>query len=88
MPKWAARLFLEITDIRVERVQDISEDDAKAEGVSTLPYVMPYDCEPKFAESIPVWRFRGLWNRINAKRGYGWDSNLWCWVIEFRRTNV
>lgn len=80
MPKWAARLWLEITDIRVERVQDISEDDARAEGVINDPVVPWVD--------QPITWFSRLWNSINEKRSYGWDVNPWVWVVTFRVVNA
>jgi len=79
MPRWASRITLEITGVRVERVQDISEEDARAEGVSET-CVLPGD-RGSFIPSFGM-----LWEQINAKRGYGWDVNPWVWVIEFRRT--
>ena len=74
MPRWASRITLKIVSVRVERVQEISEKDALAEGVDdgTGPPIKPRD------------RFSRLWNSINAKRA-PWDSNPWVWVIEFRR---
>jgi hypothetical protein len=78
MPRWMSRITLEITDVRVERVQDISEADAQAEGMTErtrLPGV-----EPLYAMT-----FAKLWDSINAKRGYGWDANPWVWVVEFKR---
>lgn len=88
MPREACRIKLRITDIRVERLQDISEDDAKAEGVSD-----PYDYQnPEYYEQphmrgleINKSAFAGLWDSLNVKRGYGWDTNPWVWVIEFER---
>lgn len=73
MPRWASRITLEITDIRVERVQDITYIDAKAEGVE---YEKGYT-DPREA-------FATLWNSINAKRDYGWAMNPWVWIIEFK----
>ena len=78
MPHWASRILLEITNIRVKRVQEISEADAKAEGAEP-EIVLPGDATSYVAG------FYWLWDRINFKRGYGWEKNPWCWVIEFRR---
>jgi hypothetical protein len=78
MPRWASRLTLEITEVRVQRLQEISEEDAKAEGVIARgpgsPTLRPHQRD-----------FRALWNDINSKRGYGWDSNPWVWAISFKR---
>jgi hypothetical protein len=90
MPRWASRITLEITDVQVETVQGISEDDAFAEGIR-LP-VSP-DKKPLLmvtgSRPIREWTARAyfaeLWDRINAKRGYGWDKNPWTWVIKFNR---
>lgn len=82
MPKWAARLWLEITEIGVQRVQEISEADASAEGCPGLAFLPG----PDGADGIaPRERFRELWDRINAERGYDWESNPWVWVVKFRR---
>lgn len=74
MPRWVSRVLLEITNVRVERLQDISNDDALAEGINR-----PIDAR------YPVDEFRALWDSINAARGFGWDVNPWVWVVEFRR---
>jgi len=90
MPRWAARLFLKITDVRVERVQDISLADVLAEGteIGAIPWE---DCRgnvyPEQDEYATLENFIVLWDSINSKRGYPWESNPWCWVIEFEVTN-
>ena len=78
MPRWASRITLEITEVRVERVQEITEEDAIKEGIS--PEEHPFDAPPAM-------RFAILWDSINAKRGYSWESNCWVWVLSFRRLN-
>lgn len=70
MPRWASRIDLEITAVRVERLQDISEPDAKAEGV-----------DPQFL--LARTGFVSLWESINGTAS--WDENPWVWVIEFKR---
>lgn len=85
MPRSASRITLEIIRVRVERVQDISEDDAKAEGVfpwttNTLRMSDPDAKGPLFR---PAFTF--LWDSINAQRGFGWDMNPYVWVIKFKR---
>ena len=79
MPRWASRIDLEVTGVRVERVQDISEEDAKAEGVKPMTWLNHPDTTPAYRVM-----FEPLWNSIYAKRGYSWDSNPWVWVIEFK----
>lgn len=75
MPRWASRITLEIVNIHAERLQDISKDDARAEG---FPY-------PLYGTgSDPILWFLRLWDSINAKRGYPWKSNPWVWAIDFR----
>ena len=81
MPRWASRITLEITGVRVERVQDISEEDAVAEGCDYLAKVgLGY----MHAYPIVLRNFHFLWDSINAKRGYGWDVNPWDWALTFK----
>jgi len=81
MPRWASRIQLRVLSVRLERLQDMSAEDAFAEGVR-CDCMNPEAC-PNSAMLIP--KFRELWNSINAKRGYSWDSNPWVWVVEFER---
>lgn len=79
MPRWASRITLEITNIKVERAQDITDTDALREGV---------DRTNTSITSIPgyaVQRFKALWDSIYKDWGYGWDSNPWVWVIKFKK---
>jgi hypothetical protein len=84
MPREASRILLEVTAVRVERLQDISVPDALREGIecddaeerAMIEAIGDGDDRHKEA-------FANLWDSINAKRGYGWDSNPWVWVVEF-----
>lgn len=90
MPRWASRLTLTVTDVRVQRVQDISETDAMAEGVE--------HSQDRSRGNVIGWRdylerggkcgtargsFQSLWNSLNAQRGYGWDANPWVAAYTF-----
>jgi hypothetical protein len=87
MPRWASRITLEITDVRVQRVQEISEADATAEGVTLgEPMRGLVNGEPGDIRVYdPRMAFSFLWDSINAKRGYGWAANPWVWCLTFRR---
>jgi len=82
MPRWASRITLEITDVRVERVQEISEDDVLAEGCGLRPWYLNASGYPEGPRTAG---FAELWDSINAKRGYPWEDNPWVWVVEFER---
>lgn len=90
MKRADARLLLEVTDVRVERLQDISEADAKAEGVDDGPgrghHLYP---SPRAARSSLGHRavFAELWDQINGERA-AWASNPWVWVVSFKRVDV
>jgi hypothetical protein len=81
MPKEAARIFLKVTDVRVERLQDITEEDAITEGMSKTLVDGVVFISAKG-------NFHVLWDSLNIKRGYGWEDNPWVWVIEFERVDV
>ena len=81
MPRWASRITLEITAVRVERLQDISEADAQAEGC-------PIECmtptgDDSGSSIYGPGGYMALWNDINGPRS--WDANPWVWVVEFKR---
>lgn len=75
MPRWACRLVLEVTAVRVERLQSITAADAHAEGLAVVEGERPEQTLARFAEG---------WDAINGARGFGWDANPWVWVIEYR----
>lgn len=89
MPKEAARFVYQYTSIRVERVQDISEEDAIAEGVvknadGYFSVAMPEDHAAKSVScNSAVGAYQVLFDHINLKRGFGWDSNPWVWVLGY-----
>ena len=86
MPRTAARLFLKVKDIRVERLQDITEEDTKAEGVlwNRARKLNELEKSNNIIDNAKA-LFMHLWGSINSKRGYGWDLNPWVWVVEFER---
>ncbi|AFQ50409.1 hypothetical protein [Burkholderia cepacia] len=84
MPRWASRITLKITGVRVERLQHISETDARAEGVTIEEHLARGYCAG--ADRPPSIRaYRDLWDGLNAARGHGWEANPWVWVVEFQR---
>lgn len=82
MPRAASRITLEITGVRVERLQDISEADALAEG--TPADLLPMDVSRMpYPSSIEVGRYAALWESINGPDS--WAANPWVWVVDFKR---
>ncbi|KPW31397.1 hypothetical protein [Pseudomonas coronafaciens] len=79
MPRWVSRMLLEITDIRVERLQDISKEQALAEGIMSCEQ----DIDPDANGYEALELFGGLWTMINGDGS--WQSNPWVWVVEFER---
>lgn len=102
MPRWASRITLELTSVRVERVQDITETDAKSEGLVSWKsgYPRSTGCPPAgyitlwstaelkgwtpAGRESPVQAYRSLWDSLNAKRGFRWETNPWVWAISFK----
>lgn len=83
MPKEAARIWLKITDVRVERLQEISAESALAEGADKYIHT-----NGGLDENMTITSFIGIWNSTIKKSDldrYGWDANPWVWVIEFER---
>ncbi len=112
MPRWASRITLQVTGVRVERLQMISREDAIAEGAFHTKYPphkheLSADGGRTYHETrtdspgwalvpttgsdecmySPQYAFANLWNKINAKRGFGWDANPWVWCVEFKRVD-
>lgn len=90
MPRLASRITLEVTGVRVEQLQDISEADAIAEGVNPFPGVRQDDDAAAFnrigpvdMDSFPIARYAALWESINGPGS--WDANPWVWVVEFKK---
>ena len=87
MPRWASRITLEVESVRVERLQDISEADAKAEGLSCefgIDEVYCTQCSGHERLCLQN-RFRTLWESINGAGS--WEANPWVWVVTFKRIN-
>ena len=91
MPREAARIFLRVTSVRVERLQEITAEDVIREGIEysdSGPYhwhVLDTKLNAWINFHFHDEAFKHLWDSLNAKRGYGWDTNPWVWVIEFER---
>ena len=82
MPEWASRIHLEITDIKAHRVQDITEEEAMAEGIRPMYTILPGECTGLTNDAVD--EYADLWDSLNAKRGYPWESNPWVWVVSFK----
>jgi hypothetical protein len=101
MPRWASRITLEITDVRVQRLQEISEQDALAEGCESWALTPEDVADIRISDESPEMKqlaealgpgqmparaeYRMLWDTRNRKRGFGWDVNPFVWAISFRR---
>jgi hypothetical protein len=101
MPRWASRITLEVVMVRVQRLQQCSEEDALAEGFPPTPIIDSEieECDPGTPERAIAEKMRGgqftskfnfgfAWDAINEKRGYSWASNPLVWVIGFKRVEA
>jgi hypothetical protein len=96
MPRWASRILLDVVDVRVERLNDISEMDARAEGISQVTFIPDDGFPPSLGYMVgkddgksPLHTsakecFKKLWDDINGERA-PWSSNPWVWVVTFKR---
>jgi hypothetical protein len=91
MPREVARLFLRVTDLKVERLQDMTPFDAWKEGGRIAKTLTWEEHIPEFKQIYrDIW-FKSLWNSTIKKKDieqYGWDANPWVWVIEFEKNEV
>lgn len=89
MPKEAARIFLKVTDVRIEGIQDIDYNGAIAEGIEeteTYQNKLDYNSSVGLGTGyLPISVFAELWNDLYKEKGYSWELNPWVWVIEFER---
>lgn len=83
IPRAASRIQLEITGVRVERLQDISEQDAVAEGIGLTQAAIGVPMTRPDHMPMPIFMYKSLWESLNGPGS--WDANPWVWVIEFRR---
>ena len=96
MPRWASRILLEVTEVRVQRLWEISEADAIAEGVEAIPYTGPNAGPNRYSvgdssvgwANFPTAReaYAHLWDQINGAGS--WDANPWVWAVAFQGLNA
>lgn len=92
MPKEAARIWLKVTDVRVERLQEITDEQAKREGIQydecPTGFTWKQETDMHNCYTTPIGAMQALWNSTIKKSDldqHGWDANTWVWVIEFER---
>ena len=92
MPKEAARIWLKVTDVRVERLQDITDDEAKREGIQydecPTGFTWKQETDMHNCYTTPIGAMQALWDSTIKKSDldrYGWAANPWVWVIQFER---
>lgn len=90
-PRGLSRITLEITSVRVERLQEISEEDAVNEGIERITHIGPCramgwrDYTGGAGFMSPIESYRTLWNQLNNKSGRRWEDNLWVWALDLKR---
>ena len=84
MPRAACRIVLEVIGVRVERLQDISRADIRAEGLQCPPELASDDASPNYRDWFPT-AWQELWEAINGAGS--WTANPWVWVVEFKRVS-
>jgi hypothetical protein len=82
MPRSMARILLRVTEVRIERLQEVTPDQCRAEGHPTRPEISN---DPEVHDDAARDWFMDLWDTLNEYRGYGWKSNPWVWAITFER---
>lgn len=87
MPRWACRIVLEITDVRVQRVQEITNKEAYDEGIQApqVPITEPDGFQHQAHGWEGIYSFRQLWNSIYGNTDFAWDKNPWVWALTFKR---
>lgn len=80
MPRWASRLTLRVTEVRAERLQEITADGARAEGCPDRPVE---GAEQASVDALARWWVQELWDKIYQPKGLGWEANPWVWVVAF-----
>lgn len=92
MPKEAARIWLKVTNVRVERLQEITDEQTKREGIQydecPTGFTWKQETDMHNCYTTPIGAMQALWNSTIKKSdldGYGWDANPWVWTIEFER---
>lgn len=97
MPRWAARIVLEITGLWIQKIQEVTDEEAILEGArkfDDLPSLHPYGQDPRWSMGTPSgtgqcygrprWAFAGHWNARYGAKGFAWESNPEVWVATFR----
>jgi hypothetical protein len=86
MPRKAARIFLEVKAVRIERLQEITPKDCYAEGILFVPQdIGGEEFSRQVEDDWALFKFQNLWDTLNSRRGYSWDSNPYVYVYEFMR---